>query len=159
MAILNIGRDSHFSVGARRPGSLYTTGETPKGTNKAGNGVYLLDRIEAALAKAGGDPEKASAICGVAAREIAKIQSLKAWAREGVIEEVREVRRATASARKGTPQLPVTDADVAKLVSGAATFGSYLRAGAAFGWTESRVWRVHGRGLRTGAIARKRGGR
>lgn len=156
MAILNIGRDSCYSIGARRIGQLYSSGEPQaRGTNKAGMGVYLLDRIGDALERAGGDPEKASAICGIEAREIAKIQRLKAWAVAGTEEEIAESRRVVARERKGTPQVPVTDADVAKLIGGVATFGSYLKAGAAFGWSESRVWRVHGRGLKTGAIARK----
>ena len=139
MAILNIGRDSCYSIGARRIGQLYSSGEPQaRGVNKAG-----------------GDPVKASAICGIEAREIAKIQRLKAWAVAGTEEEIAESRRVVARERKGTPQRPVTDADVATLIAGAAASGSYLKAGRSLGWSESRVWRVHRRELRTGAIARK----
>ena len=156
MAILNIGRDSCYSIGARRIGQLYSSGEPQaRGTNKAGMGVYLLDRIGDALERAGGDPEKASAICGIEAREIAKIQQIRARAEAESEAEITESRRAVARERKGTPQRPVTDADVATLIAGAAASGSYLKAGRSLGWSESRVWRVHKRGLRTGAIARK----
>ena len=145
------GRDANRSIRATRTSQLYSSGDPLKGRN-VGTGVYLLDRIEAALEQAGGDPAKASAICGIAEREIAKIQDLKARA---AVKAESPARTSAAETRRQSRKDPVTANHIADLVAAAATHGSYVRAGRALGWSELRTWAVHRQALAKGAIERK----
>lgn len=152
-SILDINGKPPRSIGARRIGSLYSTGEGGQADRKAATGVYLLDRIEAALDQAGGDPAEAAKICGVAEREIAKIQELKARAEEEA--EADTTRPLAAERRREALKSPITVAELTALIDAAKVYGGYLAGGRALGWPENRIWAVHRNCLAKGLISRK----
>lgn len=139
-SILDINGKPPRSIGARRIGSLYSTGEGGQADRKAATGVYLLDRIEAALDQAGGDPVKASAICGVEAREIAKVQGLMRQAEEQNPEELR-LRR--SDMRRKALGVVITDKDIAELIAAFKAKGRLTPAGLSLGWTKARTESVY----------------